>query len=150
MSNNKSIRENRRFLTEHAKLEPNYDEALEAARQLGFGCSTYRAPSLVCRLLGRHIRPFAMRTCSGDGSWSIDAECCRIGGCHYPWRRADPAKSGLELPSLWEPGSTAFWLDPELWSRTPDVSGRPEICWMHLPQPCGLPLTHQHQLLRLL
>lgn len=49
----------------------------------------------------------------------------------------------VKLPPLWEPGSSAFWLDPELWSRTPEVNGRPEICWMHLPTACGLPLTHQ-------
>lgn len=143
--NRRSFRENRRFLTERAKLEPGYAEAIAAARQLGFGCTTYRAPSLICRLLGRHVRPFAMRTCSSDGSWSIDAECCRIGGHHYPQRRAAaPAvKSGLELASHWEPGSTAFWLDPELWSRTPEVNGRPEICWMHLD--CR-PEPHQREL----
>jgi hypothetical protein len=35
----------------------------------------------------------------------------------------------------WEPGSSAFWLDPHLWDRTPYVDGRLEPCWMHLDSP---------------
>jgi hypothetical protein len=46
-----------------------------------------------------------------------------------------PRPKHLELPSPWEPGCTAFWLDPELWSRTPEVNGRPDICWMYLEPP---------------
>jgi hypothetical protein len=40
-----------------------------------------------------------------------------------------------EPPSLWEPGSTAFWLDPDLWNRTPEIDDRLDICWMHLDGP---------------
>jgi hypothetical protein len=68
--------------------------------------------------------------------------CYRIWTEQYGWKlgwaaRAEPkplpaVKSGLELSAPWQPGDPAFWLDPELWSRTPEVNGRPEICWMFL------------------
>lgn len=34
----------------------------------------------------------------------------------------------------WTPGDSAFWLDPELWVRTPTLpDGRLDWCWNHLP-----------------
>lgn len=45
-------------------------------------------------------------------------------------------KPKVEDYSPWEPGCSAFWLDPELWDRTPysKKTGRLEPCWMHLPE----------------
>jgi hypothetical protein len=40
-----------------------------------------------------------------------------------------------EPPSPWEPGCSAFWLDPDLWERTPEVDGRLDRCWMYLDGP---------------
>jgi hypothetical protein len=133
------MREVRRKLTAAARLEPNYAEAVAAARELGFRCEGYKPRRLICRLLGFHVNVFVTRTCSGDGSWSINAHCCPIGGIHTPKRGAriplaPPPRESKE-PSLWSPGDSAFWLDPDLWNRTPMIGGRPDICWMHLDEP---------------
>lgn len=137
-----SHREIKRALTTVARREPNYPEAIAAARQLGFGCQGYRPRSLICRLLGFHWRVYAYRTCSSDGSWSITAECCPIHGIHTPRKRptaAPPAPAPVAKPKVWDPpweyGDSAFWLDPDLWNRTPMVGSRPDICWMHLDGP---------------
>jgi hypothetical protein len=76
--------------------------------------------------------------------------CYRIWTEQYGWKLGWAARSEppqvTDLDTVWEPGSSAFWLDPELWSRTPEVNGRPDICWMYLPVECGLPITHRARL----
>jgi hypothetical protein len=46
-----------------------------------------------------------------------------------------PPTVSAPVAAPWEPGSTAFWLDPDLWLRTPEIDDRPAVCWMHLDDP---------------
>jgi hypothetical protein len=145
-----TMREVRRRIKADAKLEPNYADAIADARTLGFGCHGYKPRRLICRLLGFHVWVRAYRTMSGDGSWYVSAECCPIHGCFYPKERG--ARIPLvpvakpKQPSLWSPGDSAFWLDPELWDRTPMVAGRPDICWMHLDANFSRPRRCRHEM----
>lgn len=71
----------------------NLTMAFKAARALGFGSIGYRAPRLICRMLGRHTTVHAHRTNSSDGSYNVRADCCRITGFFYP---ATARREGLE------------------------------------------------------
>jgi hypothetical protein len=84
------------------------------ALTLGFG-TNWRAPSFLCRLLGRHTRVTVIH--QHGGGWSVHADCCNIAGWYSEprpaprrpaWTEADEANER----QLYSANKLAFWLAP--------------------------------------